>query len=132
LKEQRQEIRLIGIPASPGIAIGNALVLGSRITDIEKNQIRKEDVESETNALEQSIDITKKQVLKLQEKVLKELKDEEARIFDAHLLILDDYTLINSVKESIKNNLVSADYAFYDKIQYYVKETARTKSNNKH
>ena len=127
MKEQREEIRLAGVPASPGIAIGNALVLGSRITDIEKNHIRREDIESEISILEQAIDTTKKQVLELQEKVLKELKDEEARIFDAHLLILDDYTLINSVKESIKNNLVSADYAFYDKIQYYVKAINRIK-----
>lgn len=127
MKEQKQEIRLTGIPASPGIAIGTALVLGSRITDIEKNQIRQEDVESEINTLEQAIDTTKKLVLELQEKVLKELKDQEARIFDAHLLILDDYTLINSVKEAIKNNLVSADYAFYDKIQYYVKAIGRIK-----
>ena len=127
MKEQRHEIRLAGIPASPGIAIGTALVLGSRIADIEKSQIRKEDVEYETNILEQSIDITKKQILKLQEKVLKELKDEEARIFDAHLLILDDYTLINSVKESIKNSLFSADYAFYEKIQYYIKTISRIK-----
>ena len=127
MKEQKQEIRLTGIPASPGIAIGTALVLGSRITDIEKNHIRQEDVESEVNTLEQAIDTTKKLVLELQEKVLKELKDQEARIFDAHLLILDDYTLINSVKEAIKNNLVSADYAFYDKIQYYVKAIGRIK-----
>ena len=127
MKEQRQEIRLTGIPASPGIAIGTALVLGSRITDIEKNQIRQENVESEINTLEQSIDITKKQVLELQEKVAKELKDNEARIFDAHLLILDDYTLINSVKEAIKNNLVSADYAFYDKIQYYINTISKMK-----
>jgi len=127
LKEQKQEIRLAGIPASPGIAIGTALVLGSRITDIEKNQIRQENVESEINILEQAIDITKKQVLELQEKIAKELKDNEARIFDAHLLILDDYTLINSVKEAIKNNLVSADYAFYDKIQYYVNTISKMK-----
>lgn len=127
MKEQKQEIRLAGIPASPGIAIGTALVLGSRITDIEKNQIRQENVESEINILEQAIDITKKQVLELQEKIAKELKDNEARIFDAHLLILDDYTLINSVKEAIKNNLVSADYAFYDKIQYYVNTISKMK-----
>ena len=127
MKEQKQEIRLTGIPVSPGIAIGTALLLGSRITDIEKNQIRQEDVDFEINTLEQAIDSTKKQLLELQEKVLKELKDEEARIFDAHLLILDDYTLTNSVKESIKTNLVSADYAFYDKIQYYIKTINKMK-----
>lgn len=127
MKEQKQEIRLTGIPASPGIAIGTALVVGSRISDIKKNQILKENVESEINSLEQAIETTKKQVMELQKKVLKELKDEEARIFDAHLLILDDYTLINSVKETIKTTMVSADYAFYDKIQYYIKTLSRMK-----
>ena len=76
MKEQKQEIRLTGIPASPGIAIGTALVLGSRITDIERSQIRPEDAETEINAFEQAIDVTRKQLLELQNIILKELKDE--------------------------------------------------------
>lgn len=122
LKDTKPEIILLGIPASPGIAIGTALVLGNRISNIERRTITPFQISGEFDKFEKAIEITRKQIFAIREKVIRELKDQQdAKIFDAHILILDDNILLNSVKEEIKKALVSTDYAFYEKIQSYVK-----------
>lgn len=122
IKDSKPEIILTGIPASPGIAIGTALVLGNRISNIEKRIISQFQIPEEFNKFEKAIELTRRQILAIKEKISRELQDhEDAKIFDAHILILDDNTLLNSVKEEIKKSLVGADYAFFDKIQFYIK-----------
>ena len=116
----KEEIKIKGIAASPGIAIGTALVLGSRLMQIEKKKIQPNEIEQEISSLETALDKTKEQITALQEKIQNELNDNEARIFDAHLLIIDDHTLINSVKKTVKEELINADYAFNKKIQFYI------------
>jgi phosphoenolpyruvate-protein phosphotransferase (PTS system enzyme I) len=124
-KTQNDEIKLVGVPASPGIAIGTALVIGTIKDNIEKKSILTEEVENELNRFEEAIDITKKQIFKIQQQVEKELDDDQARIFDAHLLILDDHILINSVKAEVKKELINVEYIFHKKIQYYIKAISR-------
>ena len=124
-KTPKEEIKLTGVPASPGIAIGTALVLGTLVDNIEKKSILFEEVEDELNRFEEAIDITKKQIFAIQKQVQKELNDDQARIFDAHLLILDDHILINSVKEEVKKELINVEYVFNNKIQFYIKAISK-------
>ena len=120
MKSTKAEIKIKGIPASPGIAIGTALVLGSRLLQVEKRKIQPDEIEYEISTLEAALDKTKDQITALQKKIQSELNDNEARIFDAHLLIIDDHTLITSVKKTVNEELVNADYAFNKKIQFYI------------
>ena len=129
MKQSKEEIRLKGIAASPGIAIGTAQILGTRSTYAEKKTISKNDIDKEITYLETALRKTKEQIIVLQKKVQTKLKDNEARIFDAHLLIIDDHTLINSVKELIKTKLVNADFAFHIKIQYYITAISNIKDS---
>ena len=99
VKRKKEEIIIKGVPASPGIAIGTALVLGSRLLQVEKRKIQPDEVEQELSTLETALDKTKEQLTALQKQIQNELHDNEARIFDAHLLIIDDHTLIASVKK---------------------------------
>ncbi len=120
MKTKKEEIRIKGIPASPGIAIGTALILGSRILQVERRNLQPEEVESEISIFEAALDKTKEQISLLQQQIQNELNDSEARIFDAHLHIIDDHTLITSVEKTVKEKLINADYAFNEKIKYYI------------
>ena len=119
-KHKKEEIIIKGVPASPGIAIGTALVLGSRLLQVEKRKIQPDEVERELSTLEAALDKTKEQITALQKLIQNELNDDEARIFDAHLLIVDDHTLITSIKKTVKEELVNADFAFNRRIQFYI------------
>jgi phosphotransferase system enzyme I (PtsI) len=120
VNHKKEEIKIKGVPASPGIAIGEALVLGSRLLQIEKRQIQPDEVEQELSTLEMALDKTREQITALQRQIENELHDNEAHIFDAHLLIIDDHTLITSVKKTIKEELINADFAFNKKILFYI------------
>ncbi|MCF7790431.1 MAG: phosphoenolpyruvate--protein phosphotransferase [Victivallales bacterium] len=129
MKSSKDEIKIKGIAASPGIAIGTALVIGTRLAHAEKRKISAEEVEKEINKLEAALNKTKEQIKIIQTEVHSKLMDDEAHIFDAHLLIIDDHTLINSVKELIKKEKVNADYAFHKKTQHYISTINKIKDS---
>lgn len=100
---------LKGIGASPGIAIGKALVIEESDFSIEKRT--GIDVESEIKKLSDAVAVSKEELEAVKNKVSEELGEEEAEIFGAHLLVLDDPEFIGEAENKIKNESVNADYA---------------------
>lgn len=98
-----------GIGASPGIAIGKALVLEHKEMVIEKKE--NVNVEVEVEKLNSAVDTSKKELSAVKEKVAKELGEEEAEIFGAHLLVLEDTEFIGEAENKIKNESLNAEYA---------------------
>lgn len=98
-----------GIGASPGIAIGEALVLEHKEMVIEKKE--NVNVEVEVEKLNSAVDTSKKELSAVKEKVAKELGEEEAEIFGAHLLVLEDPEFIGEAENKIKNESLNAEYA---------------------
>lgn len=120
MESVKKELVLSGIPASPGVAIGTALVFGGVTPKIEKCAITEADIPAEELRFHEALEKTRAQLLEIQELVQNELDDNEARIFDAHLLIIDDQALIAEVKDIVSKELVSSDYAFNKIIQRYI------------
>ncbi len=77
-----------GTGASPGIAIGKALVIEHSELFIEKKYI--DNVEEEIQKLENAVKISKEELTKVKEKAFNELGEHEAEIFEADLLVLED------------------------------------------
>lgn len=105
-----------GIGASPGIALGKALVLKEAELVIERKSIH--DVQAEINKLEDAVKISKEELVKVKEKAFNELGEHEAQIFEAHLLVLEDPELLDSTIAKIQDEKVNAEYALNE-----VKET---------
>ena len=97
-KESKEEI-FTGIAASPGIAHGKVFLLNQRELSIPKYNVGEGGLAAEVERLDTAIVETRKQILKIQEEIRNSLGEDEARIFDAHLLVLEDDALI---KESIR------------------------------
>jgi phosphotransferase system enzyme I (PtsI) len=98
-----------GMNASPGVALGKALVLEHNEIIIEKKTI--ENIELEQKKLMDAIDKSKEELIKIKERALVELGAEKAEIFEAHLLVLQDPELVDSTLSKIKDEKVNADYA---------------------
>ncbi len=108
----RKEVMHHGIPASPGIAIGVALIVGgsSRSSlDVEQKTILESEVQEEIERFKNALAKTREQILDLQSHVKDSFDLKDASIFDAHLLIVDDKMLIKEVVEGIRKELQSAD-----------------------
>ncbi len=109
-----------GIPVSPGVAIGKALVLRSEdFFDVAKVEIQTEDIPKEIVRFEESLTKTRSELFGIRKKIAQDLGHEHSDIFSAHLLILEDRTLIEDVFSKIKDEHTSAEYAFAVVIQRY-------------
>ena len=95
-----QEHQYVGIAASPGIAHGSVSLIREKAVSVPKYKIDAGQVQGEVVRFENALVETRKQIQKIQEAIRDSLGEDEARIFDAHLLVLEDNALIDeSIRE---------------------------------
>ena len=107
-----------GTGASPGIALGKALVVEHKELVIEKRTIT--DVDAEIAKLREAIQVSKTELEKVKEKAAKELGEAEAEIFGAHLLVLEDPELTGAAESKIADEKVNADFALNEIKEMFV------------
>ena len=98
-----------GTGASPGIALGKALVLEHSEMNIERRTI--ENVEAEVEKLQVSIEKSRLELEQVKERAKVELGEHEAEIFEAHLLVLADPELVDQTIAKIRDEKVNAEFA---------------------
>jgi phosphotransferase system enzyme I (PtsI) len=108
-----------GIPVSAGVSRGKILVVGKVQHTIVKRQIEEAQLPEELNRLEKALVQTRQEILDVQHKVSQAMGAEEGSIFDAHLLVLEDRTLIDEVVRVISGEKVNAEYAFHHVAERY-------------
>lgn len=107
-----------GIAASPGITIAKAFRLQNPELIVEK--IAVTNTNQEVERFEQAIETSKLELEGIKEHARKELGEDKAEIFAAHLLVLTDPELINPIKEKIKNEQVNAEFALNEVTTMFV------------
>ncbi len=107
---------LRGIPVSPGIAIGPAYIVHPEHREVLKQLIAPEKVESESIRLRRALDRAQKEIEGIKNRVSSDIGEHESRIFDSHILILRDREILDTVFRDVRENLYSAEYAFYRQI----------------
>jgi phosphotransferase system enzyme I (PtsI) len=108
-----------GIPVSAGICQGKIFVLNKAQAEIPRYEVAESDLESQIQRFEQALALTRQQLLEVQRRVSLALNAEEASIFDAHLLVLEDPTLIESVNSAICSKRINVEAAFHEFAQKY-------------
>ncbi len=114
------EIVLKGIPAAPGIAYGPTFILDKGEFIVPKRSISTLEVDSEIARFEESVNNARREIHILKDKIALDLGPGHAQIFDAHLLVLQDMTLINAVTTGIREGNLSAEYVFFVTIRKFV------------
>ena len=113
-----------GIPVSAGVCRGKILVLGKSTQAIPRRTIEAADAPAEIERLEQALVATRHEILQVQQKVTEAMGAKNAGIFDAHLLVLEDPTLIDEVTRLISQKLFNAEAAFHDVAEKYAASLA--------
>ncbi|HEV8496226.1 MAG TPA: phosphoenolpyruvate--protein phosphotransferase [Gemmatimonadaceae bacterium] len=103
--------KLIGIPASPGIAVGPVHLLRWEIPEIRHRIIHDEEIPGEITRLHDALDRAKERLSQIRDRVERTTSAEEAAIFDVQRSILEDRELIGAIEELIRQNL-GAEKAF--------------------
>jgi phosphotransferase system enzyme I (PtsI) len=103
--------KLMGVGASPGIAIGVAHVLADRV-EIHERRIAAEQVDAELRRFENALMETDAQLARIQAQIAEREGDEQQyRILEAHRLMLSDVHLVERARRLIKDDHSSADWA---------------------
>lgn len=109
-----------GIPVSPGVVTSTAFVLHSDVSfNIPPSPIQDADIWKEIARFEDALTRTRAEVLGIRKKISSQIGRESSDIFNAHLMILEDRTLIEDVIAIIKEKKVNAEHAFSSVIQRY-------------
>src|SRR5208282_1819017 len=103
-----------GIPVSAGVCQGKAFVLHRAKRQIPQRDVAEADLPQEIHRFEQALLLTRQQILEVQRQVSLALNASEAGIFDAHLLVLEDPTLIDSVTSMIHSRKINVEAAFQE------------------
>jgi phosphotransferase system enzyme I (PtsI) len=101
-----------GIPASGGVALGRAFVVAPRELTVERRDIALDEVEAEQTRLERALAVTRDEFASLRDEVKKHEASIRAEILDAYMLVLDDEMLTEKARDMIREDRVSAEYAF--------------------
>lgn len=112
--------KIVGIAASEGISIGKAFYVQSETIDVPKKKISFEDISREIYRLEEALIETRKEISSLQRQIDDKLGYDHAKIFEAHMLVLEDRLLIEDIINQIKNKRINVEYAFSQSIKKYI------------
>ncbi len=100
-----------GIPVSPGVAIGPALVLDTEWFRIPQRFIGRDQIQSETERLRQAVAGAAKAARKKQAAVNAKVGKQYGAIFAAHALLIEDPALIREFETLIRDQGHAAEYA---------------------
>ncbi|OBZ13931.1 phosphoenolpyruvate--protein phosphotransferase [Bacillus sp. FJAT-26390] len=104
---------LQGIAASPGYAIGTAKILSVKAVQIVKEQLDANQLDKEVARFEAAVAATRVELEAIHDKLVRENKEAEAEIFEAHIMLLEDEELIDRSKEMVSKERINSEFAFY-------------------
>ena len=111
---------LQGIPASPGVAFGRAFLLDSDEVPVSKRAVAASAIPAEIARFEEALIQTRREILAIQAKISKEVGVEHGEIFNAHLMVLEDRTLIEEVVTRLKSEKQAVEWIFSEVLQKYI------------
>lgn len=118
---KNKNIKIEGIAAAPGIAIGPAYKLGKEEFSITKDPIEESQISLQIQLFEEALIKTRREILSLQDRISHEMGQDAAEIFEAHLLVLEDRMLIEEIISRLKKEKINVAYIFSEVLKKYVK-----------
>jgi phosphotransferase system enzyme I (PtsI) len=117
----KTETVIQGISASQGIAYGPVFLYIQSDVEIPSYQVDADKRIEEISRFEHALLVTRQQIQKIQSEVEKNLGADEARIFDAHLLVLEDQALISETIREFETTSKNLETCFNKVSQRYIK-----------
>src|SRR5438270_10708053 len=121
----RGEIRFQGAGVSPGIALGAIHVVRDDLDDVPRYHIEPSQIANEIGRFEAALIQTRTQILEMQQKIAESIGAKDAGIFDAHLLVVEDRTLIDEVLRKLEADLCNVEWVFQEVATNYAETLSK-------
>ena len=118
------EITVTGIAASQGIAYGQIFVYLQSDVEVPSYQVEPEKRIDEVARFDRALVVTRQQISKIKNEVEKNIGPEEAAIFDAHLMVLEDEALIGETIREFEATGRNIETCFHQVSSRYVQAFA--------
>ena len=109
-----KEIRFEGAGVSPGIARSQVHVARDEVDEVVRYRIAPSQVGDEISRFETALIQTRMQILEMQQRIAESIGAKDAAIFDAHLLVVEDRTLIDEVLRKLETDLCNVEWIFQE------------------
>ncbi len=113
------EVHFHGVGVSPGIARARLHVVRDEAEEIPRYIIQSEDVGDEIGRFENALMQTRAQILEMQQRIAEAIGAKDASIFDAHLLVVEDRTLIDEVLRKLEADRLNVESIFQEVARHY-------------
>jgi phosphoenolpyruvate-protein phosphotransferase (PTS system enzyme I) len=113
--------KLQGIAVSPGVALGEALVMDNEGFRIPRRFLARDAVDEELERLGRAVDAAAGEIERNRDTVSRELGSEYGAIFEAHLQMLHDTRLRGELEQMIRERHYSPEYAVSRTLRRYAK-----------
>lgn len=120
-----KEVVIQGTAVSPGLSFAPAHVITRGLQAPEVFEISSKHVDHEIQRVHQALEDTKREISDLQKHIEEITEDTEGQIFEAHIMLLSDKTIIKRVENKIRERLQNAEFSFYAVIQNYAEAMRR-------
>lgn len=120
----KSEITIQGLAASKGIAYGQVFLYLQSELEIPRYTVDPDKRVAEIARFEQALVTTRQQIASIQEQVSKNLSEEEALIFDAHQMVLEDQALIGETIRDFQKTGLNIETCFNAVAQRYIQAFA--------
>ncbi len=107
----RAEIALAGLPGSPGVALGKAVVIDVGRTGVAHRHVPHEEVELELERFKAGVAKAAAELRELSSKARQSATKIEISVLEAYTLMVEDELLLAEVHKRIEAELVCAEWA---------------------
>jgi phosphoenolpyruvate-protein phosphotransferase (PTS system enzyme I) len=121
----QQEIRFQGVGVSPGIARGSIHVVREDLDEIVRHPIDRSEIGREISRFEAALIQTRAQILEMQQRIAEAIGAKDAGIFDAHLLVVEDRTLIDEVLRKLEADPCNVEFVFQEVATHYAETLSK-------
>jgi phosphoenolpyruvate-protein phosphotransferase (PTS system enzyme I) len=121
----RQETRLQGAGVSPGVAHGVIHVVRDDLEDLPRYPITAAQIPEEIGRFESALIQTRMQILEMQQRIAESIGAKDAGIFDAHLLVVEDRTLIDEVLRKLEKDRSNVEWIFQEVASSYAETLSK-------
>ncbi len=103
---------LVGIGVSPGVVVGPAVVVQLTLPEVPHRVLARKDLKGEATRLRAAVAAVRGYLESMRERAARRAGPEEAKIFDAQIMMLEDQEFLGAVEGLIRENQLSAERAF--------------------
>jgi phosphotransferase system enzyme I (PtsI) len=119
------ERQFTGIAAAPGVAHGPLFSFSQGEIEVPRYSVPPERREEEIARFEQGLMETRRQISAIRAEVEEKVGEEEASIFDAHQLVLEDRALIEDTIQEVTETGFNIEYCFQEVANRYIEAFAQ-------